>query len=215
MNWNILKPIDLSKIETISFPDDKYFYEIYEKKQIVLHHTMGSTVDGAISTWKQSKDNVAVCMIIDKTGLAWQLFSSKYWSYHIGAGNHDLDKHSIAIELINWGYLTPGNNGKYKTYYGNEVYVPVQYYPNGFRGYNYYEKYSDAQIKTLGELLLYWKMRYSIPLKYNPDMWDVTQNALKGTPGIWGHISYLPKPVKYDPHPQPNLIEMLQTLSTI
>jgi len=228
MQWTNLKPLDLSKIENIEFPDNKYFHEEFEKKQIVIHHTVGSNVEGAVSAWIQNKDNVATCIIIDKNGIPWQLFSSKYWAYHLATGNHNLDRHSIAVELVNVGWLIKGDgttkmfgnpskavktiSGKYYTYYGSSVAVPLQEYPNGFRGYNYYEKYSDQQIRTIGELILYWHVKYNIPLDYNSDMWDVSPRALNGTPGIWGHTSYRPASQKTDPHPQPELIKMLQTL---
>jgi len=228
MQWTNLKPLDLSKIENIEFPDNKYFHEEFEKKQIAIHHTVGSNVEGAVSAWIQNKDNVATCIIIDKNGIPWQLFSSKYWAYHLATGNHNLDRHSIAVELVNVGWLIKGDgttkmfgnpskavktiSGKYYTYYGSSVAVPLQEYPNGFRGYNYYEKYSDQQIRTVGELILYWHVKYNIPLDYNSDMWDVSPRALNGTPGIWGHTSYRPASQKTDPHPQPELIKMLQTL---
>jgi N-acetyl-anhydromuramyl-L-alanine amidase AmpD len=215
--WENLKPINLEKIETINFPDDQYFKEIFKKTIIVLHHTIsGDGVNGDITTWEDDPVQVATCIIVDRAGIPWQLFSSKYWAYHLGlGGNHALDKHSIGIEIDNWGWLIPKSNGKYKTYYGNEVYVKTQYYPNGFRGYNYYEKYNDAQIRTVGELLLYWNIKYNIPLTYNEDMWKISQNALKGTPGIWTHVSYRPACDKTDAHPQPELIQMLQTLDKI
>jgi hypothetical protein len=58
--------------------------------------------------------------------------------------------------------------------------------------------------------LAYWNEKFGIPLDYNADMWDVTNNALDGKPGIWTHNSY--RTDKSDCHPQPELIKMLQTL---
>lgn len=228
--WSDLKPIDLAKIQVVSFPENKIFKEIFEKKQIVIHHTIsGDGVEGDIDTWEGLKDKVATCIIIDRAGTPWQLFSSKYWAYHLGAGNYDLDRHSIGVELDNWGWLVAGDGtvkqfirkpvqtvmGKYYTYYGNSVAVPLQYYPNGYRGYNYYEKYSYNQLETLGELILYWKLKYNIPLDYNESIWDVSPSALAGTPGIWSHVSYLGPKIKQDCHPQSELIDLLKTLKNI
>ena len=230
--WHDLKPLDLSKIQVVVFPDNSFSKKIYLKKQIVLHHTIsGDGVDGDIRTWENDKTVVGTCIIIDRAGTPWQLFSSKYWAWHLGVGRKVLDSHSIGIELDNWGWLIPGDGtvkkfnyppknvrtemGKYYAYYGNSVAVPLQHYPDGFRGYNYYEKYSHNQIQTLGELILYWNLKYDIPLDYNEDMWDVSQRALSGTPGIWTHVSYRPTPQKSDCHPQPELIEMLKTLRNI
>jgi len=228
--WEDLKPINLEKIQVVNFPENKYFEEEFTKTQIILHHTIsGEGVEGDIQTWEGEKDKVAVAIIIDRAGTPWQLFSSKYWAYHVGCGNHDIDRHSIGVELDNWGWLVAGDGtvkqfigkpvqtvmGKYYAYYGNPIAVPLQYYANGFRGYNYYEKYSHSQLQTLGELILYWKVRYNIPLTYNEDIWDVSSRALAGTPGIWSHVSYLPAPTKYDCHPQPELIDLLKTLDGI
>lgn len=211
-----LKPIDLAKIEPINFPKDHYFQEVYKKKQIVIHHTIsGLGINGDVSTWEGGKDRIATCIIIDRGGTPWQLFSSRYWAYHLGTKNKNLNKYSIGIELDSWGGLIPTDDGKYKTYYGNKIHTVVEYYPNGFRGYNYFEKYTEAQIITLGELMLYWNKVYNIPLTYHEDMWDVTQSALDATPGVYGHTSFRPYPEKSDPHPQPTLIDMLKTLDGI
>jgi len=233
--WQTLKPIDLSKIETINFPVDQYIQEIHTKKQICLHHTVsGDGVNGDISTWENDPRRIATCIIVDRGGTPWQLFSSKYWAYHLACGNSTLDKQSIAIEIDNWGWLIQGdgtvkqfgkNNdgtprliytepGRYYTCYGNYVYTVNQYYPEGFMGYNYYEKYNNAQIQTVGELLLYWKNAYGISLKYNEDMWDKSNRALSSKNGVWTHVSYRGSG-KSDCHPQPEFIEMLKTLDGI
>jgi len=215
MTWIDLKPINLNKIQRVDFPEDQYYKEIFPKHQICLHHTVGSSVNGAISSWINDPIKVATCIIIDRNGIPFQLFSSKYWAHHLGiksSNNISLNKKSIGIEIDNWGQLIPCTNGKYKTYYGNEVNVVAQYYPNEFMGYNYYEKYTNAQIQTVGELLLYWNKFYGISLKYNEDMWNKSQNALNGQNGIWTHVSYRGSG-KSDCHPDPSLIEMLKTLN--
>jgi len=233
--WENLKPLELSKIVIYPFPETKYFKEEFPKTQVVLHHTVsGPNVDGDVDTWVKGKYNVGTAIIIARDGTPYQIFSSKYWAYHLGAGDHNQDRRSIGIEIDNWGWLTLGNGSlktfrhknrifpwrfkttspnKYYTYYGNVVNVPIQYYPNGFRGYQYYEKYTNAQIQTVGELLLLWKMKYSIPLKYNDTMWDISQKAMDGTPGIWTHDSF--RKDKTDCHPQPELIDMLKIIQNL
>lgn len=234
--WEDLKILDLGKIEVVDFPDNQFIHEEFTKKQIVIHHTIsGNGVEGDISSWEGDSKRVATCMIIDRDGIPWQLFSSKYWAGHLGAGNLNLDKNSLGIELDNWGWLIPGDGtikqfgrnpdgtpkfvhtvvGKFYAYYGNSVTCPMTYYDEGFRGYKYYETYTEKQLRTLGELILYWKLRYAIPVDYKSDMWDVSPRALAGAPGIWTHVSYRPMPEKSDCHPQQNFIEMLKTLDKI
>jgi N-acetyl-anhydromuramyl-L-alanine amidase AmpD len=230
--WENLKPLDLSKIQIKPFSENRYFKQEYQKTQVVIHHTVsGDGINGDVATWEADPARIATCIIIDRAGVPWQLFSSRFWAYHIGAGNSWLDRHSIGIELDSWGWLIPGDGtsklfgnpkksikteiGKYYTYYGNSINVPMEYYKDYFRGYNYYEKYTDKQIETLGELLLLWKKRYNISLNYNEDMWDVSKRALSGINGVWGHTSYRPISEKTDPHPQSELINMLKTLEGI
>lgn len=232
--WNTLKPLtDFSKI--ISVPWTRYEKEEHPKKQVVLHHTVsGDGITGDLKTWEQWRA-VATCIIIDRDGTINQLFSSKYWAYHLKAGNETLDKQSIGVELDNWGGLIKGDGslkqfgkrrdgspnmvqtkvGKYYATYGNSVNCPVTHYLNGFRGYNYFESYTVPQLRSLGELLLLWNQRFDIPLDYHEDMWERSQNALNGTPGIWAHVSYRYPKAKQDAHPQPELIQMLKTLKSI
>ena len=78
----------------------------------------------------------------------------------------------------------------------------------------YYEKYTDAQIKTVGELLLLWRNKYGIPLNYKDYMFDFSSSASElGTPGVWTHCSF--RRDKTDCHPQTELIEMLKALETL
>jgi hypothetical protein len=230
--WSDLKPIELHKIKVLDFPLSDYFQEEFPKKQIVLHHTIsGNGVTGDVKTWEDDDAVVGTAIIVDHDGTPYQLFSSKYWTWHLGIGNKLRDSQSIGIEIDNWGWLIPGDGtvkkfgnppkdvytkvGKYYAYYGNVVDVAMQYYPNGFRGYNYYQKYTNEQIRTVGELLLFWKQKYSIPLTYHEQMWDVSQEALSGVPGVWTHVSYRPANAKTDLHPQPEVIEMLKTIATL
>ena len=237
--WLNLKPINLSTINFIDYPKDQYFSnedDVYEKTQVIIHHTeSGSGVRGDIQTWLLTSKRIATCIIIDRDGTVNQLFSSKYWGAHVGAGKSSLDKHSIGVELDNWGGLILGDgtvkqigknsdgtekyiktiSGKYYATYGNIVNVPVTEYALGFRGYKFYESYTEAQIRSVGELLLFWNKRYNIPLEYNEDMWDVSQKALSGTLGVWTHVSFRPEPEKFDCHPQIELINMLKTISSL
>lgn len=233
MDWCTLKPLKLSKINFIDFSKKKYYQEIYKKNQIILHHTVsGPGIYGDLKTWLANSARISTCIIIDRDGTPNQMFSSKYWAYHTGKGKN-LDRHSIGIEFDNWGGLLLGDGTKhnfgtnkkpkikitkpgiYYAVYGNKVYVPVVKYEEGFRGFKYYERYTEEQIKTVGELSLFWNNRYGIPLTYRENMWDVSQDAINGVSGIWTHVSLRSPKDKQDCHPQSNLIDMLKTLSEI
>lgn len=216
--WTDLKPLDLNDEDLELVDWDKYYAQEFPKKQIVFHHTVsGPGIRGDLATWAKYKSNIATCIIIERDGNIQQLFSSRYWGYHLGAGKPYLDKTSIAIELDNWGQLQE-KDGKLFTVYGSEVDVEVVHYAKGFRGEQLFEAYSIPQLRAAGELLLLWNKTYGIPLNYNEDMWDVSQKALRGDPGVWTHVSYRPWPStqnKWDCHPDPNLISMLRTLKSL
>lgn len=193
----------------------EYITEIYPKKQIYLHHTVSGSdsVEGDIAWWNENKDRVATAYIIRGDGAIFRVFEDKFWAHHLGlklSQNTALNRGSIGIELDNAGQLKY-DKGQYISSFGRIIPADkVQFYQKPFRGFNYFEKYSDAQIAALKELLLDLNKRYNIPLKYNEDMWDISQNALNGKTGVYSHVSV--RKDKSDCHPQPELIEMLKTL---
>lgn len=231
MEYKKLKPFDVKsdKLVFVPFPADRYIPDVSPKNQIVLHHTVSNpnSAMGDINYWASDPKRIATAVVIELNGKVYQCFSSKLWAYHLGAGNASLDKHSIGIEIDSWGGLILGDgtqhdfgfkkvvmkNGAFYNAYGNVVNLKeneIQEYPNGFRGYKYFQKYSEAQIDSVGELLLLWNKTYGIPLNYNEDMWDYNERAKKGDAGIWSHVSY--RKDKNDCHPQPELIQMLKSL---
>lgn len=223
-----LKPLDLKKISPVDFPVDKYYPEIFEKTQTVLHHTVsGPGIRGDVNTWLNNSARIATCIIVDRNGTPYQCFGSKYWAHHLGVKssflkergfddymyrNVELNRSSIAIEIDNWGGIVRKGNKFYNAYNGEVDPSDIIQYDKPFRGYSFFEKYTQKQIETVGELLLFWHDRYNISLKYNEDMWDVSNKALAGENGVWTHVSY--RPDKSDCHPQPELISMLKEIAT-
>jgi len=222
-----MQNLDISKIKWYGAQDKEYYKIEYPKNQIVLHHTASG--GNSMSDIKYLNDQVGkvhVAFWIDRDGVIWQAFSSKYYACHLGTPsstftkfkvNNNVDtlhKTSIAIELDSWGYLTIKNN-KYYSYTGEEVKSEnVVIYPNGFLGQKYYEKYYHEQLHSLEKLLLYLCNTYNISKEYQCDMWSVSANALSGKNGIYTHISYR-ESGKWDNHPQPELIELLENLENI
>lgn len=226
----------LNSIKSLDFPASEYVREVTEKTQVCLHHTAsGKGVNGDYRQFLKP-GRIATPIIVGHDSI-YQLFGSIYWGYHLGVpeslfAKHNLkyqrlDKISIGVEIDNWGPLKLINNefrawpNKFGTgdkldKKGNKlkVVVPsseVVEYSKEFRGYKYYQRYTDYQIDTTATLLSYWNDRYAIPLTYNECMWDVSKKALSGEPGIYTHVSY--RPDKSDCHPQAELIEMLKSLA--
>jgi N-acetyl-anhydromuramyl-L-alanine amidase AmpD len=220
-----LLKLNLSDIIQVEFPDDQYFREQTDKKQVVIHHTVsGQGVDGDIAWWRQTVERIGTAIIVGWDGKIYQCFSSKYWAHHIGskaANNKALNMASIGIEIDAWGGLMRSNRQWYPAKWDANLHqnVPnlgvrpiqnVQVYEQGFKGFYGFEKYTDAQIEAVRKLLIFWNEKYNIPLNYNEDMWALSSKAMSGTPGIWTHVSF--REDKSDCHPQPELIQMLKSL---
>ena len=212
----------LKKIVQLPFED--YIKSQHEKTQIVLHHTVsGGSAKAVARYWDGVPGRIATCIIIDKKGIPHQLFSSRYWAGHVGGKStmnkefkkfnlpyRNCSKTSIGVELVSWGGLKK-IDGKLYTCYGNELKDEnISHFKEAYRGYNYFDSYTKAQLDTLRDLLLYWNNIYNIPIDYKEDMWDVSERALDNTPGVWSHTSF--RSDKSDLQPQDTLIQMLKSL---
>lgn len=222
-----MKKLDLSKIISVPFSDSQYVKEEYKKEQVVIHHSAGwDNARGMFDGWSRDKQRVATCVGVSDNGQIYQAFSSKYYAWHIGAGKTELEKKSIGIEICNWGQIVEVG-GKYYSWVGAEVKKEkVIKYDKAFKTYSnsnffaskgvvnkpcyLYERYTDEEVESVRQLLVFWNESYGISKIYNPDMWDVSQKALSGQNGIWTHVSY--RKDKTDCHPQPELIQMLKSL---
>lgn len=179
------------------------------KKNIVLHFTAGH-LRGDIDTLTLPKKNkygvyktrhrVSVPFVIARDGTIYNLFSSKYWSWHLGKSpvvDRSADKKSIGIELSNVGYLTlQGNN--LVTYYG-QVYCTLDdtaHYTKldaPFRGYVYFASFTAAQYDSLIVLLRYLTAQYNIPRAFISKDKRYETSAENATfRGITSHVNYRP-----------------------
>ncbi len=222
--------LDTTKIKQVPLNESQYYKAEAEKKQIVLHHTAGNSSGvNTISNWNtDDRGRIATCVAISGPGNKQsadgdicQGFSSKYWAYHLGVKQEvfraykvpytELDKHSIGIEICNWGQLDVVN-GKYYNYVDKEVPADqVTILDTPYKGYKHFHRYSDAQIESVKQLLLYWRDQYDIDLTFNYDQcFTVNTKALKGENGLFTHNSY--RKDKMDIYPCPRMIEMLKTL---
>jgi hypothetical protein len=225
--------LDLTKIKQVPLSEGQYVNEETKKLQIVLHHTAGnSSAPGTIKMWNaDDRGRIATCVVISGKGLSKdtydgeiaQAFSSKKWAYHLGIKPdvfranalpyRSLDPLAIGIEICNWGPLTLKNDGKFYNYVDRIVpKEQVCTLDKAYKGYTYYHAYTDAQIESVRQLLVYWNKVHGISLKYNEkDMWEVSKNALSAVPGVYTHNSY--RKDKSDISPQPKMIAMLKSLA--
>jgi N-acetyl-anhydromuramyl-L-alanine amidase AmpD len=218
----------LPKTTLVNFPENQYYKKEFKKTQIYLHHTAGNPDGKAVFRWwtQDKQGRIATCVSISgkgkntNDGEIIQGYSSKFWAYHLGAKSKffaamglpykELDKISIGVEICNWGQLTKRGDKFYNYVKGEVPANEVCELEKPYKGYKYYHNYTDAQIESTKQLLLYWGKFYDIPLDYNEDIWDLTPRAYKGEAGIFTHNSV--RPDKVDIYPHPKMIEMLKSL---
>ena len=218
------------KITQYNFAEEQYIREKHPKKQIYLHHTAGNSDPfGVFRYWATNPERVATCVVIGgapRSNGVWddgeiaQGFSSRYWAYHLGLKEStfhsfdlpyiSLDRISIGVEICNWGQLTYEDGQFYNYVNGIVPESDVCELSEPFKGFKYFHSYTDAQIETVGELLIYWNDRYGIPIDFNLDIFDITERALLGDPGVYTHNSV--RRGKVDIYPHPQMVDMLQTL---
>ena len=225
-----IKPFDPLKMKRINLNEGKYYQEVTPKSIIVLHHTESrEDLRTDLETFANDPLRITPNIIILRDGTAHQLFSSSYWSHHIGldkriikelgiedfnSRNDTLEKSSISIELDNLGRLEKLDTNRYRTVQGGIKTIDdslVVEYSKPFKGFTHYESYTDEQLNTLGELLLYFNQQLDIKIKFKEDMFNFNMDALKGKKGLWTHGSFIQE--KSDLHPDTKLVELLKKIN--
>ncbi len=213
--------LDVSKIKQARLKETQFFAEESDKTQIYLHHTAGSGNAEAVSRyWNGTSERIATAFVVGQDGLIVQCFSSKHWAWHLGIDQKEfkaqnvpytnLNKSSVGIEVCNWGYLKE-KDGKFYNYVGTRVPESmVTTLDQPYKGFKHWYKYTDAQIESTRQLLVYLCETYKIPSEYRSEIFALDKEAFKGTPGIYTHNSV--RKDKSDIYPCPRMIEMLKKL---
>ena len=200
---------------------------------VFFHHTAGwHNPYKVIDSWgRDDRGRIATEFVMggpsikgndDKhDGVTLQAFPEGCQGWHLGAtGGYYMNRHSVGIELCNFGYLT--NEDPSKTYTGADVHPDhVVTLEEEFRKHLKWHKYSEKQINNLRKLLLYIASRDNIDLRIGLVQWIHTmgpnkafgfqQNAYEGkVKGLLTHTNV--RKDKTDCFPQQELIDMLLSL---
>lgn len=204
------------------------------KDTLFIHHTAGrANPFKTVKNWNlDTRGRIATQYVIggesikgskENDGVVVECFPDEYYAWHLGkVGSHHMHKHSIGIELNNWGYLYKDGDDFYNYV---DIKVPknqVIRLKKKFNGYYYYHKYTDAQLKSL-KLLIHEIVRRhpNIDLKLglpqmlmNSDEFDAfafNQDAYNGKiKGILTHTNV--RRDKTDCYPDSRLVTMLKSL---
>lgn len=179
------------EIKDIFLGVDEYIPVDFKKTTIYLHHTCGShRPDWVIQGWDKDHNSDGAASKISTSfviggkstrdgdsswdGTIVRCFPETQWAWHLGAKgtNGMFDKISIGIEICNYGYLNRSKTGQFMTYVNTPVPEDqVVELSKPFRGYKYYHKYTDNQLFSLRELLIYLGNKFSINLKMGLQEW--------------------------------------------
>ncbi len=208
----ILKPesIDTGDGEILNYldckrtnNDDSYYYkEAINKTKIVLHFTAGY-LKGDIAQLTIPSNHVSVPFVIARDGTVLKLWSSKYWSFHLGrgaiGGNTAMSRQTIGIELSNIGYLRENGQNLVSSYANTDIYCSkeeTRFYKkldSPFRKEHYFATYTQKQYESLALLLKYLTNTYNIPRQFLPTdkRYDtLTKNEVENFDGILSHVNY-------------------------
>lgn len=214
-------PKDYGKLEidkTYPLGATQYLRQTTKKDKIFIHFTAGGpSAKNVIGFWGSDEVRVATAYVIDRdTAKVYECFSPDYWSFHLGVKgtNGALDKTSIGIEICNWGPITKKGD-KFYTYVNREIPADQVYeLATPFRGFKYFQKYTDEQLQQLELLLEFLITEYQIPVQSSFDMnwFEYNQELLdKKTPGIWTHTNV--RKDKSDSYPDQRLLDILNRLA--
>lgn len=218
-----------------------YYNGPTKKRYIFIHHTAGwENPYNTIRSWaKDDRGAVATQFVVGGRN-PWTL-EEKYdgevvecmnydnYGWHLGIGGTEMHTHSIGIELCNFGYAVK-LNGSYLSWANTKIYPDeiINYGKSGWRGYQFFQKYSDNQLISLSHLLR------KISSDQNIDIRSGLQQRLKkmnkfaafsydpiiksgSIPGLFTHTN-VSGPNKYgnyekwDCHPQDELCDMILSL---
>lgn len=205
--------------------DESYFYkEVFPKKRIVVHHTAGY-LRGDIAALTRKDNHVSVPFVVARDGTVYNLWSSRYWSYHLGkgaeGGNSEMSRSSVAIELSNLGWLRP--KGDTLVTYSGDPYCTLddrdayRKLDKPFRSYVYYATFTDAQYRSLGSLLRYLTRTFDIPAEFLPEPQRYAVHpGVDRFRGITTHVNYQPESYgKWDIGPAFDWARVIASLTTV
>ncbi len=149
-------------------------------------------------------------------GIILKTFDDKYWAYHLGINSKNsksLNSMSIGIEICNYGPLTLRKDGRFYNYVNKPIKESeVVELSKPFRGFKYYEKYTNIQLENTRKLIKMLSKNWNIEIEsgiYDED-WFEYDDKWFSLGGLRSHTQV--RKDKFDVFPQKELIQMLNSL---
>ena len=236
--------------DTISYkqyflPKDEYLAGPTKKEYLFLHHTAGGhNPYQVVDMWaRDTRGRIATEFVLGGPacngkddrydGELVQCVPAGGYGWHLGDnGSMHMHKHSVGIEVCNYGYVTKGgyqkgntwiakDANKYYNYGGGEVIEShTTTLPKIFRGHSTWHRYSNKQLEMLKDSILFIANRDNIDIhkgliqeikSKGAAGFEFNEDAYYGrVKGMWTHTNT--RKDKVDMFPQPELIDMLLSL---
>jgi N-acetyl-anhydromuramyl-L-alanine amidase AmpD len=191
---------------SLRLPEGQWFPEVYPKRQIYLHHTVGGSAKSTVDWWIQDPGRIGTAYIVERDGRIFEVFPPEHWAHHIGKGSMiSHNQVSIGIELASEGALTQRDDGQLLCFDGKRVFMGQSVdLMTDWRGYKYFDVYEEAQVISVCWLVRWLCDTFSIPKKLIPfDDKNIYRPELRDTfQGVLGHCNV--REDKTDPNPSFN-----------
>jgi len=215
------------QIKRFYLDKDEYFTGS-NPEYLFIHHTAGwHNPYKTIKNWNNdTRGSVATEFVIGGQsikgdddrydGKVLQALPPGGWGWHLGTGRSHMHKHSVGIEVNNFGWVDNGRT--WANVRADRMQVTTL--PQSFRGHTDWHKYSNDQIESLRKLILFIAERDSIDVREGLPKWirekgaaafEYSQDAINGkVKGLLNHTNV--RTDKSDMFPQQELMDMLVSL---
>jgi hypothetical protein len=210
-------------------PKGEYLEGPSKKEYCFLHHTAGwNNPYKTVRNWgNDTRGRVATEFVLggqkltdgnaDYDGVMVQCMPEGAYGWHLGKnGSQYMHKHSVGIEVNNFGYLKDGKAYQGSTAHESQIVTLAE----SFRGYKQWHRYSDAQIEVLDKWIRWIGERDGIDIRAGlPALvkekgvaaFDWNADAYYGkVKGLWTHTNT--RKDKTDMFPQQELLDLLVSL---
>lgn len=210
-------------------PKGEYVEGPTKKEYLFLHHTAGwNNPYKTITNWgNDTRGRIATEFVLggqkltngnsDYDGVMVQCMPEGAYGWHLGKnGSQYMHKHSVGIEVNNFGYLKNGKAYQGSTAHESQIVTLAE----SFRGYKQWHRYSDAQIEALDKWIRWIGERDGIDIRAGlPALvkekgvaaFDWNADAYYGkVKGLWTHTNT--RKDKTDMFPQQELLDLLVSL---
>lgn len=229
LSEKVYSPIEGLVVNKSFLPEGQYFDEPTPKEYLFLHHTLGwNNPYKTVRDWAtDNRGKIATEFVLGGRsvkgnddrydGELVQCIPEGGYAWHLGDnGSRYMHKHSIGIELCNFGAVENG-----KTYVGTSVVEEqIATIDEPFRGFTQWHAYSDKQLEVLKLFIQWIAERDSIQVTdgliaqiktKGAKAFEFNEDAYYGRiKGMWTHTNT--RRDKNDLSPQSALIDMLLSI---